>query len=167
MKKEENHQESGQALIELIIFLPMMMTIYFMISGFANAINGSINQQKVTRSYYYYRLNNNSMAPKPDTRQHTSWGIFGMYFFGWADSLQGDVPVATCYKLSVPMANNQEQCEDAYTDPTTQYIRVGTAYGICGATYLTKGTGAVILPDELGFDYKSVTDVGSCLIQGP
>ena len=62
---KRSHQK-GQALIELIIFLPLMFMFYSMISGFANAINGSINQQKIARSYFYYRLQNNSTIPKPD-----------------------------------------------------------------------------------------------------
>ena len=59
------NNQTGQALIELIIFLPLMFMFYSMISGFANAINASINQQKVARAYFYYKVQNNSTIPKP------------------------------------------------------------------------------------------------------
>jgi hypothetical protein len=57
--------QRGQALIELIIFLPLIFTLYGLIGGFANAINGSINQQKITRSYFYFRAQNSSNLVGP------------------------------------------------------------------------------------------------------
>lgn len=160
--------QSGQALIELIIFLPLMFTLYSMISGFANSINGSINQQKVTRSYFYYRVQNNSTVPKPDEEfTYQGWGRFGMYFVGWKDSMQGDDPVAPCYQITIPMnGSNGEDCERPYTQETTQYIRVGTAYGICGATYgAANGQTVLSLPDGVGYGPADLLDPGSCLIQ--
>ena len=165
-KMKKNNQESGQALIELIIFLPLMFILYSLISGFANAINGSINQQKITRGFYFYRLNNNSTMPKPDGRNvHLGWRTFGMYLFGWADSLPNNEPVLTCYKISVPLSPNEEDtCEAKPRDGASQFIRVGTVFGLCGATYLTQGTLAIPLPDVEGSNFQQVTDVSSCLL---
>lgn len=163
--------QKGQALIELVVFLPLMFTLYSMISGFAGAINGSINQQKATRAYFYYRVQNNPFVPKPDEGDtHLNWNEFGMFFVGWLDQMQSDNPISPCYRISLPMASNApEQCDQPYTQETTQYIRVGTAYGICGATFAraTAGSGhnVYILPHAAGASGLSVVTRGSCEIK--
>lgn len=168
MAAENKSDQSGQALIELIIFLPLMFTLYSMISGFASSINGSINQQKVTRAYFYYRVQNNSTVPKPDEElTYQGWNRFGMYFVGWKDKMIGDDPVAPCYHITIPMnGSNSEDCDQRYTQDSTQYIRVGTAYGICGATYASAGGQTVLsIPDGLGISPALLLDPGSCLIE--
>ena len=49
-------KQQGQALVEFIIFLPFMLMMYTVVITLGDAINGSINQQKATRAYFYYRL---------------------------------------------------------------------------------------------------------------
>jgi len=163
--------QRGQALIELIVFLPLMFALYSMISGFAGAINGSINQQKATRAYFYYRVQNNPFVPKPDIdNTHETWQEFGMFFVGWMDDMQSDNPIAPCYRITIPMANNgNEQCSGPYSSETTQLIRVGTAYGICGATFAkaTAGSGhkVYILPHANGASPLSVVNRASCEVR--
>ena len=145
-----------------------MFSLYSMISGFAGAINGSINQQKATRAYFYYRVQNNPYVPKPDeANTHMAWNQFGMFFVGWLDEMQNDNPVATCYKVSIPLLNDpSENCDQPYSKETTQYIRVGTAYGICGATFARNpsGNGVVILPHVQNAQFETVVNRGSCVI---
>ena len=165
MKNETN--EKGQALIELIVFLPLMFTLYSVISGFASSINGSINQQKIARAYFYYRAQNNSTIPKPDAdKVYQSWGRFGMFYIGWKDYFKGQgVPVMPCYRVSIPLkAANRDLCENTYTTETTLYVRVGTVYGTCGATFLQQGTKTFYIPDANGVGYEGLVDTGSCLI---
>ncbi len=163
------NNQNGQALIELIIFLPLMFMFYSMIAGFANAINASINQQKVTRAYFYYKVQNNSTIPKP-TSPYTNWSHFGMYFIGWADYLESGSdesgqPVAPCYRLTVPLASNKDdKCETKYTKATSQFIRVQTVYGVCGATYERHDTYVQPVPDFSGGDFAGLIDRASCLI---
>jgi len=173
MVAKKRKDQSGQALIELIIFLPLMFALYSLISGFANAINGSINQQKITRGYFYFRAQNNSMLPKPiypvGSDPSESWRKFGMYFIGWTDISVDDsrpTPYMPCYKISLPMAGKTtgEKCEDSYSKETTQFIRVGTAYGICGATFSKISDSTFLIPDALGSDFSELVDVESCLI---
>jgi hypothetical protein len=164
--------QKGQALIELIIFLPLMFMFYAMISGFANSINASINQQKITRAYFYYRVQNNSTMPKPNPTgsgySHQSWGTFGIFFIGWKDYFVNSKPIAPCYKISVPLqASGTDKCEETYTQPTTQFIRVQTVYGICGATYQNTGQFVLPVPDYPGGDFSTLTNAGGCLITGP
>lgn len=164
MKK---NNQKGQALIELVIFLPLMFMFYSMVSGFANAINGSINQQKIARSYFYYRIQNNSNMPKPDwdTPVHMNWGQFGMFFIGWKDYFVSQKPVAPCYRLTIPLqAASSDTCEDKYSSPTTQYIRVQTAYGACGATYQKIDAGIYPVPDFDGGTFTPLIDRSGCFI---
>jgi hypothetical protein len=113
--------QRGQALVEFIIFLPFMLMMYTVVVSLGDAIHGSINQQKVTRSYFYYRLQNNSQISKPQRNGSTlfndEWTSFGHTFIGWADYLDGKTPFLPCYKLNLPFAP-----------------AVGTVYGLCGAT---------------------------------
>lgn len=129
----------GQALIEFIIFLPFMLMMYTVVASLGDAIYGSINQQKVTRAYFYFRLQNNSQISKPQRSggglTNESWVQFGHYFIGWSDYLQGEAPYAPCYKLNLPFAAAAgDTCDQTYSNVTTQFIRVATVYGICGAT---------------------------------
>lgn len=164
LKQRKN--EKGQALIELIIFLPLMFMFYSMISGFANAINGSINQQKITRAYFYYRLQNNSTIPKPDSEStHSNWSTFGMFFIGWKDYFESQKPMAPCYQITVPLAAaGSDKCEERYTSESTMFIRVQTVYGVCGATYWGDGSKVIQIPDATGMTYNQVTNSSSCTI---
>jgi hypothetical protein len=147
--------QRGQALIEFIIFLPFMLMMYMVVVNLGDAIHGSINQQKVTRSYFYFRLQGNSQISKPQRNGsdlvNDDWSSFGHGFIGWADyieggSSQGD-PVLSCWRLNLPFAPAAgDSCEDSYDDVTTQFIRVATAYGICGATFAKENDYYVELP---------------------
>lgn len=164
------NNQKGQALIELIIFLPLMFMFYSMISGFANAINGSINQQKITRGYFYYRLQSNSMVPKPQAGDYSSMSSFGMFYIGWKEKFtsgsdEAGKPVSPCYKLSIPLAAGvTDNCEDKYTTPSTMFIRVQTVYGICGASYARSGSYVSMIPDFSGADFMDTVKKESCYL---
>lgn len=166
MKK--NQKESGQALIELIIFLPLIVTLYSVISGFANSINGSINQQKIARSYYYYRIQNNSTTPSPISVQNDfqRWSYFSIFFIGWKDydKNQGS-PVMPCYKVSIPFKDNpNDKCDEAYSSEKSLWVKVGTVYGTCGATFYHNNGKVYYAPDQGGNDFSAVLDLRSCII---
>jgi len=138
-KLDIKEDESGQALIEFLLFLPFLLMMYSVTLSLSNAINGSINQQKVTRAYFYYRIQNNSTIPKPrrsGSQPYNSWKTFGMQIMGWSKEMKNQIPVAPCYKFNLPLGKKDgDSCESSYSENTTQYIRVGTVYGVCGATY--------------------------------
>ncbi len=132
--------QEGQALIEFILFLPFMLMMYTVVASLGDAIYGSINQQKVTRAYFYYRLQNSSVINGPlragGALVNESWGQFGHTFIGWSDYLRGETPIAACYKLNLPFeAASGDVCDQPYSTVTTQFVRVATAYGMCGATF--------------------------------
>ena len=168
--------QEGQALVEFILFLPFMLMMYTVVVSLGDAIHASINQQKITRSYYFYRMQNNSQISKPQRGGggglvNTNWSQFGHYFVGWADYLNSDNPVAPCYKLNLPFAPGAgDECETAYSSLSTQFVRVATVFGICGAT-INKGQASgdyVELPQGGGNDpsvLDTVLNASSCLIQ--
>lgn len=162
--KYESSSEKGQALIELIIFLPLIITIYSVVGGYASAINGSINQQKITRAYFYARVQNNSNIPGPSVSSpsvYQAWSKFGMFFIGWKDYFQGgNTPVMPCYRVNIPFKNSPaEKCEDAYSTNKSLYVRIGTVYGVCGATWINNG-GFITMADP-----QQSVDLGSCIIK--
>lgn len=167
MKKNLKNQK-GQALIELIIFLPLIVMLYSVISGLANAINGSINQQKITRAYFYNRIQNNSTIPGPGLvkDEYPQWGTFGMFYIGWKDYFKDrGNPIMPCYKVSIPFKDSpKDKCEDPYTDSKSLWVRVGTIYGMCGATYLHSNGKVFYVPDSGMTAFQSVVDRSSCLI---
>jgi len=158
----------GQALIELIIFLPLIVSLYSVISGFANSINGSINQQKISRAYFYNRIQNNSTIPGPGllNKSYLNWGLFSVFFIGWKDYFKGeDSPIMSCYKVNIPFKNSpKDKCEDFYDKKNTLWVRVGTVYGICGATYFHSNSKVYYVPDSKGLDFSLVVDRRSCII---
>jgi hypothetical protein len=130
-------KDSGQALVEFILFLPLMLIMYTSVVTLGNSINGSINQQKVARGYLFSRLLNNSTSPKPTSRDQSfkNWNSFGMFFIGYAEKKQGNQPISACYALKLPIETSETQCLK-YNRSSTTFVRVETAFGICGGTYV-------------------------------
>lgn len=140
--------DKGQSLIEFVLFLPFMLMIYSVIINVSGAINASLNQQKVTRAYFYYTLQNNSMFPGPSREggdPTQGWSTFGMRILGWSTELIDSKPVAPCFKFNIALGESDgDACKDPYSGKSTQYIRVGTVYGACGATYQRTPSGITI-----------------------
>lgn len=111
--------------------------MYQITLSLGNAINGSINQQKITRGYLFARIKNNSNLPRYQDISDTALQQYGLFFMGWAYKREGSEVVAPCYPFKTFIkANNNEKCEDKYTKETTQEIRVQTVVGICPTTYV-------------------------------
>jgi hypothetical protein len=162
--------EDGQGMIEFFLFLPFILMMYSICLSLVSSINASINQQKVARGYFYYKMQNNSLVPGPrrdGVKPEEGWTRYGMHINIWAESFMpsGDQPKATCFKFAVPLGNAEEDsCDQSYRTTTTQYIRVATAYGICGATYNNTDGLFEIYPSN-GLNPKGVVDTFACTIQ--
>lgn len=154
MNKEKNKSvlsnEKGQAVFELIIFLPFLVFLYTVYSTAGNSINGSINQQKAVRGYFYSLLKGNSyvnsMADLEEFSQK-SISTVGFSALGWREksaSGQRD-SFAPCFKFSSILKNDSnEECDSDSREgddgeKLSRYVRVFTFYGICGPVY-TKTT---------------------------
>lgn len=175
-KKYKIIDHKGQALIEFVLFLPFMMMMYMSILSIGNAINASINQQKITRGYFFYRLSNNSTMPRPirrtgATEPSASWSTFGMQITGWAENFVGrsETPVSACFKIALPFEEDDEECDQTFTETRTKFIRTETVYGLCGATYQKhQGSGQNVRHPDAdtanGFDPRIVITPDACTI---
>lgn len=140
--------QKGQAVLEFMVFLPFILMMYSLTMSLGNSINASINQQKVTRGYFYYRMAGDSTAPQPRRGNEgflNNMRVIGMSVRGWMKRLVSNNPEAPCYKFNLLLGEDSDDiCEEAYSEPSTQFIRVGTVYGICGATYARNQTGFLV-----------------------
>lgn len=132
--------EKGQAIFEFVVFLPFMLMTYFLMISISNSINGSINQQKALRGFFYTLISNDSYIPRKLTISRLQGvGTAGMEMVGWKRELnENDEPVAACWELKTPFAPSVgDECEDKEVDGnSTQHIKVKTVYGVCGTTYI-------------------------------
>lgn len=158
-KKKINNK--GQAIFEMLVFFPFIVLLFTLIVTVGNSINGSINQQKATRSYFYYSVANDSMgAPIFDMGKFAENGVesSGMYSFGWKESQKGETPLAGCYKLNKLLGNgNNDTCFEAeVSEGTTSFIRVFTAYGLCTGVQRTDDGGSTFyLNRQSGGSYET------------
>lgn len=148
VKKQIKKSKQGQALLELLLFLPFILLLFPAMIVVTNSLNGGINQQKITRGYFYKDVSNNSMAPTQKRLIHwrnetlTEMSAFSI---GWYEkmSTRGRFPISTCYKVP-PLVRSEtgEGCEDTQLiDPVerqTSFVRIYTVYGICGENYHSK-----------------------------
>ena len=158
-------KNKGQALFEFMVFLPLFIFLTVLMVRMGNSINGSINQQKVTRGYFYYITKNNSNIP--DREDIKILGLeeghnqIGMATLGWKEKFINQVPYATCYKVErlLNSENDIEQCDRINRQGyTSNFIRLYTFYGICGETYMNRNGSFVV--NHLGKGRS-----GACSIQ--
>lgn len=135
--------ENGQAIFELLVFMPILISFYLVIANVGDAINASINQNKVTRRYYYNLIKGNSYIPRSERltayKNGGSVQTAGMSAIGFAESLSGagsGSPIAPCFRFnSMLTGDSSQECDEAVEERSTALIKVFTAYGICGETF--------------------------------
>src|SRR5438874_2506988 len=99
--KKNMTDQKGQAIFELILFLPFLLFLYTIYYTAGNAINGSINQQKAVRGYFYNLMKNNSyVLTLSDLRslQGNGTNQAGFFAIGWASKTQGKNRFAPCFR---------------------------------------------------------------------
>ena len=136
------NDENGQAIFELLIFMPFLLLLTTVLLTMGESIFGSINQQKSVRGYFFYLVAHNSFIP-PHDDLNALQGVkeTGMYAFGWKENFKGGrIPLSPCYRiLSLANGGNnpKENCSDQLTveNPTSNYIKVATVFGVCSASY--------------------------------
>lgn len=147
--KEIIENEEGQAIFELVIFLPVMLYLMVMLLNVGNSINASINQQKATRGYTYYLLKGNSLGNRRGDLATLTGSIneVSSFIVGWRAEQQGGgtQSFGSFYRLpTLPwVGEGDEDCmaKSSSGDPQTECIKVFTIYGVCGETYaMTDGS---------------------------
>lgn len=144
-KKEfkEIHNQKGQAIFEMILFLPFLIFLYTIFYTVGNSMSASINQQKAVRGYFYnyikgnsYVNNNEDMLALVDKFNINRVGFFAI---GWRDKDKDDKQsFAPCFKFSSLLKNdNSEDCDDSTRQEvgSSRFIRAFTFYGVCGPVY--------------------------------
>lgn len=138
--------EKGQAIFEMILFIPFLLFLYTIYYTAGNSLNSSITQQKAVRGYFYISMKNNSYVnSKPELDHFKDLGMkkIGFGALGWTDKFGGSgnkETFGTCFKFSSLLQNGStEECDsDARENPgSSHFVRVFTYYGVCGPTYVT------------------------------
>ena len=160
--------QAGQAIIEMVIFFPLLALLFIYFLNITASINGAINQQKITRSYFFARLKNNSLFPlvAEDIRNgQLDWSYFGMSFIGWNEKFNSaNEPLLPCYLAKIPFFSTDEtSCSTQYSGNRTNYIRVGTVFGLCGTTY-QRGNSGEYLRGVVN-DQSDVASRDACIIK--
>lgn len=135
--------QSGQALFELVIFIPFLIFLYTIYSTTGDSISASINQQKAVRGYFYSLIMGNSYLNNPlELAEFSGNSIKSVGFaaVGWREKgkADGSTAFAPCFKFSSLIKNNSsEECDSKERDEEgmSRFIRVFTFYGICGPVY--------------------------------
>lgn len=135
MLKRRRKQEAGQALIEFILLLPIILMFVWYLVHVSLAINKGIVGQKHTRSQLFLKLFNHRSGPMFAEFSQTRRSHF---YIGVSDEVvQGDVrPKAPTEMLGVGPSPklkknmNDEPGEPAPNSPR-QRVRVRSVFGIC------------------------------------
>ena len=167
MVVEKKRKDKGQSLFEFVVFLPFLLFVLVIMFTVGNAINGSINQQKATRRYFFYINKGNSTLPRSDyLRELAGDGLerVGAVSLGWREkSAAQDTAApayATCYSLPTLFGKvDGDECDKPSQDEGSNFIRIYTQFGLCGETYAKSGDDTFIV-DSLGRARS-----GSCTIQ--
>ncbi|ATH06545.1 hypothetical protein BIY24_00880 [Halobacteriovorax marinus] len=167
LKKNILRNEEGQAIFEFVLFLPFIIFLYTVLINITNSINGSINQQKATRGYFYRLVKHDSRTPnRVDIEFLLGSGInvMGASSVGWRRKSVGDTQsFGTCYKFMNFFGNEtDEECDESRVgEVTSNFIKLFTFYGVCGETYMKSTSGYVegtnflrygSFADQLGYD---------------
>lgn len=162
--------QNGQAIFEMILFLPFLLFLYTIYYTTGNSINGSINQQKSVRAYFYGLVKGNSyVVSLSDLRTFGDSGLkkIGFNSVGWNEKLgAGNRSFAPCFKFSSLLKNSStEECEGDERDEegSSRFIRLFTYYGVCGPTYIVTsdligGSAYYDIPPNVQ------TQIGSCTL---
>lgn len=133
--------QKGQAIFEMILFLPFLMFLYTIYYTAGNSISGSINQQKAVRGYFYALVKGNSyIIPLVELKRFSEGGVtkVGFNSVGWTEHLSGELGLAPCFRFASFLRNKStEECEGSKRDGdgVSGFIRLFTFYGVCGPMY--------------------------------
>ncbi len=134
LKKREKNEE-GQALIEFIMLVPIVLAFLWYLVHVSMAINKSVVGQKHVRSQLFLKMYNHRSGPVLSDFNGT---VRSHYYLGISGEVMGGtgVPVAPTEKLGVGMnPPTDPRASDDPGEPTggslRQNVRVRTVFGIC------------------------------------
>jgi hypothetical protein len=163
-KKNILIKDEGQAIFELILFMPFLVYFVTLLFTAGNSINGSINQQKATRGYFFHLLKGNSALPvRDDLIRLSGSGVTSASAssLGWREKRDGEISFGTCYKFSTLYSTSEELCDEKAVEPsTTIFVKPFTFFGLCSGTYIMQADGEFLL-DQSAAANVTCTQTGS------
>ena len=137
--------EGGQALLEFLVFVPLFLLLVLSVQAVGHAINASINQEKVTRGYFFFLVSHDSFWPDGGAlAEFPSLDLMSLDQVGWRErsgggngreSFAGCFPQPTVFGGGNP---GDRDCDDKPRpdDPRgLGMVRVYTSFGLCTATH--------------------------------
>jgi hypothetical protein len=161
-KKLEIFNNKGQAIFEFLAFVPFLLGMLMVYLKVGSAINGSINQQKATRRFFYHLEKGNAFTPTGNllfNQDFKSKQAVSYSAVGWNEELKnGSSPIAPCYPMPKFFSETDEKCEEPKRGETkTLFIKVYTVYGVCGTNFVKNG-------NLWAHDWANSSRAGSCFI---
>ncbi len=156
--KQKFLNQKGQAIFELILFLPILLFMYTIYYTAGNSISGSINQQKAVRGYFYTLVKGNSYLVTPqdlhDFSDNKGIKRVGFNAIGWNENMDASKrSFAPCFSFSSILKNSTtETCDgdEREAEDSSRFIRLFTFYGVCGPSYTATDTSFSIEPSLQG-----------------
>ncbi|MGE3263459.1 MAG: TadE family protein [Bacteriovoracia bacterium] len=154
MHRRKKTREGGQALIEFIMIIPIVMTFVWYLLHVGVVINKSIVGQKAARSQLFLKLYNHRSGP---VKSEFGYAERSHFYIGVSSEVTRGVtkPKAPTEMLGVgsspkllPEANDEPG--EPESNAMRQRIRVRTIFGIC--THRKKNKDGVGLTDFCGAD---------------
>lgn len=167
--KKKILKEDGQAIFEFLAFMPFLVFLFVVIVTIGNSINASINQQKFTRRYFYYLMKGNSFFPDHfDLNNYVNSAgaqMVGMTSIAYRAKADGSNSMAPCFRfINAFSGDPSESCEKDAAGGVSNYVRVYTFYGACGATFTVDGSGNPV-PGFNGTNQTNLSSPVSCTIR--
>jgi hypothetical protein len=166
--------QKGQAIFEMIIFLPFLIFLYTIFYTVGNSISGSINQQKAVRGYFYQLVKGNSYVLSTidlDSLNGKSIDSAGFFAIGWAEKKDGGAdgtPFGNCFKFGSLLRNgSSETCEDPSTSDQpglkSSFVRIFTMYGVCGPVFTRPANAQTI--NQKPYELDQAAQMGECALK--
>lgn len=133
--KQKKSHESGQALVEFLMLVPIVMAFVWYLVHVSSAINKSIVGQKHARSQLFLKMFNHRSGPMQRDADGTNRAVF---YIGVAGNVMQAVasPIAPVEKMGIgpnpkKIATADDDPGEAKPNSFRQNVRVRTVFGIC------------------------------------
>ncbi|MCO5143538.1 MAG: pilus assembly protein [Oligoflexia bacterium] len=135
-KKLRSKKESGQAMIEFMMLIPILMAFIWYLVHVSSAINMSIVGQKHARSQLFLRLFNHRSGPMTEDFRNTKRSHYYIGVSSKVTTVSNELPEAPIETLGIgptpkPMDIAVDDPGEAEGGTYRQKVRVRTVVGIC------------------------------------
>lgn len=139
IKRTKHKKQKGQALLEFIILLPIVLSLLWYMIQVNMTINVSIVNQKSLRAWLFHKMFNHSGGPANNgtiqdfISQKRSAFFLGVGKDPYQDGVNPEAPTVSL-GAGVKPSKNPDASDDVGEVPVNklrQVVRVRSAYGIC------------------------------------